>query len=131
MKKISRYLKDYNLLWAKTAFVNYFNVWLNILEWFSFCSYCRQYCSKFDRTSCYSSDNVCWDIKKWYLFLLSVISLFDVTLTNNFQYQSQFLDTDNTALPWYNWKIVDGGINHPYPQYIHFDSAIINIKYLK
>jgi len=49
-----------------------------------------------DRTSCGTTVNACRDIQNWqYFFLINVINVFDGTLTYNFQYCSQSLDTDN------------------------------------
>jgi len=42
------------------------------------------------RTRYDTSDNVCRDLQNWHYG-----KVFDITLTNNFQYQRQFVDTDD------------------------------------
>ena len=47
---------------------------------------------KIERMSCDTSENVCWDLHNWcYCFYQWDQNVFDVSLTDNFQYQSQFL----------------------------------------
>ena len=50
--------------------------------------------------SCDTSDNVCRDLQNWrYYFYRWRQNVFDVTLTDNFQYQSQFLRMQVTNWP--------------------------------
>jgi len=56
--------------------------------------------SKPDRTSCDTSDNVCRDLQNYrYCFFRWRKNVFDVTLTDNFQNQSQFLHMRVTNWP--------------------------------
>jgi len=50
------------------------------------------------RTRYDTSDNVCRDLQNWHYD-----KVFDITLTNNFQYQRQFVDTDD-IIRWDQWK---------------------------
>jgi hypothetical protein len=50
-------------------------------------------------TRCDTSDNVYQDLQNWrYYFHLYCHNVFEVTVTNIFQYQSQVVDTDNITL---------------------------------
>ena len=53
--------------------------------------------SESDRTRCETSDNVCRCLQCDAIGLsINIINMFDVTLTDNIQYQSQLVNTDNT-----------------------------------
>jgi hypothetical protein len=58
-----------------------------------------------DTTSCDTSDNVCWDLLNgpYCFFYHSRHNVFDTTLTDNFQYQGQFIDTENIRL----WDLLE------------------------
>ena len=56
---------------------------------------------EFDRTSFDTGENVCRDLQNSRsfngVFFYRQHHVFDSTMTDNFQYQSQFVDTENTT----------------------------------